>query len=91
MHTKLHLEMGPSIGFLTQSFFALECEVTWALVSDKGGHGVVELEQGLHVDGQARLPVVGEGVQHQPGQGIVTFQHISATEESIVKLCLRVN
>jgi hypothetical protein len=45
-------------------------------VLDEGRHGVIELEQGLHVYGQAGLPVVSEGIQHQPGEGVVALQHV---------------
>ena len=54
-----------------------------ALLLDKGGHGVVELEEGLHVDGQAGLPVVGERVKDQPGEGVVALQHIPIDTEMI--------
>ena len=46
---------------------------------DEGGQGVVELGEGLHVDGETRAPVLGDGVQRQPGQRVVTLQHVSET------------
>ena len=50
---------------------------TWHL--DEGGQGVVELGEGLHVDGETRAPVLGDGVQRQPGQRVVALQHVSET------------
>ena len=50
---------------------------------DEGGQGVVELGEGLHVDGETRAPVLGDGVQRQPGQRVVTLQHVSETRHYI--------
>ena len=49
-------------------------------LSDECCQGVVELGQGLHVDGEAGVPVLGDGVQGQPGQGVVAFQHEPKTQ-----------
>ena len=48
-------------------------------MSDESGQGVVELGQGLDVDGKAGVPVLGDGVQRQPGQRVVALQHVSET------------
>ena len=47
------------------------------LGSDQGGEGVIELGQGLDVKGQTREAVMGGGVQHQPGQRVVTLEDVS--------------
>ena len=44
-------------------------------MSDQGGQGVVELGQSLDVDGKTGVPVLRDGIQRQPGQGVVTLQH----------------
>ena len=46
------------------------------ILLDDGGHDVVELEEGLDVDGQAGAPVAGLWVEAEPGQGVVTLQHV---------------
>lgn len=51
---------------------------------DEGGQGVVELGEGLHVDRETRAPVLGDGVQRQPGQRVVTLQHVSEDVCSVV-------
>jgi len=50
--------------------------------SDEGGHGVVELEERLHVDGEAGAAVVGHRVQHQPGQRVIALQDVPAQDRS---------
>ena len=42
----------------------------------QGGQAMVQLDQGLHVDGQAGLAVPGLGVHYQPGQRVVPLQHV---------------
>ena len=44
-------------------------------VSDESGQGMVELGQGLDVDGKAGVPVLSDRVQRQPGERVVTLQH----------------
>ena len=55
-----------------------EARCVWRsdILLDDGGHDVVELEEGLDVDWQAGAPVAGLWVEAEPGQGVVTLQHV---------------
>lgn len=53
-------------------------------MSDESGQGVVELGQSLDVDGKTGVPVLRDGIQRQPGQGVVTLQHEPEDIRSVV-------
>ena len=44
-------------------------------MSDESSQSVVELGQGLDVDGKAGVPVLSDRVQRQPGQRVIALQH----------------
>ena len=46
--------------------------------SDQGGEGVIELGQGLDMKRKTREAIMGGGVEHQPGQCVVTLEDVSA-------------
>ena len=53
------------------------------LGSDQGGEGVIELGQGLDMQRETGEPVMGGGVQHQPGQRVVTLEDVSANRNEL--------
>ena len=46
----------------------------------ESSEGVVKLVQSLHMDRETGTPIVGDRVQHQPGERVVTLENISETE-----------